>query len=136
MNINELQEAKKEALLIYEEEKSQLINNENDDVLKDELSFIEKELNKINSLIEISQSDNIKIKEMRLEKLYMQILTDMTEEEFDNLSVDEETDIFMSLFPEKWSYMVPIDEKINYLENAIIDNNLININNDSNTIRK
>ncbi len=64
MNINELKDVKKEILAIYEHEQS-LFNNENDVLFKEELKNIEREINKIDSMIDIYQHEDMDYKEMR-----------------------------------------------------------------------
>ena len=123
MDINELKQIRDDVFTSYEEEK----NKFDDDVLNDELYFIKKEINKLDELISIYNNDDIEYRVMKLEILYMRNLYDMDEDEFNSLSVDEETDIFMKLFPNKWSYSIPIEDKLKYLEEAIIDNKPISI---------
>ncbi len=50
-----------------------------------------------------------------------------TEEELNNLSDDEVADAYVNTFPQNWTYAIPLEEKLNYLEDAIIDNKMINI---------
>lgn len=123
MDINELKQIRDDVFASYVEEKNKL----DDDVLNDELYFINKEIKKLDELISIYNNDDIEYRVMKLEKLYMRNLYDMDEDEFNSLSVNEETDIFMKLFPNKWSYSVPIEDKMKYLEEAIIDNKPISI---------
>jgi hypothetical protein len=131
MDINELRDAKKEILSVYDYERSLLNNTEADALLKDELVNIENEIHKINTMIDIYQHEDIEYKVMRLERLYLQNVMNKTEEEFNDLSDAEVADAYVDCFPQKWAFAIPLDEKLNYLEDAIIDNKMINIKDNS-----
>ena len=131
MDINELRDAKKEILSVYDYERSLLNNTEADALLKDELVNIENEIHKIDTMIDIYQHEDIEYKVMRLERLYLQNVMNKTEEEFNDLSDAEVADAYVDCFPQKWAFAIPLDEKLNYLEDAIIDNKMINIKDNS-----
>ena len=131
MNITELKDVKKEILSIYDYERLLLNNNEPKVLLKDELANIENEIHKIDTMIDIYQHEDMEYIVMRLERLYMQNVMNKTEEEFNKLSDDEIADAYVDFFPQKWAFAIPLDEKLNYLEDAIIDNKMINIKDNS-----
>lgn len=130
MDINELKEAKEVVLLLYENEKTELVNK-NDSISIAKINNYEKEINKLNHLINIYENDDIDYKVMKLERLYMQNISNLTKEEFDNLSMDKKFEIYYNSFPKKWSTTISLEDKLNCLESAIIDNERIQIKDNS-----
>jgi hypothetical protein len=133
MDINELIDTKNELLSIYDDK---TLNNKNDSLLKEELNYIEKEINKLDSLIKIYENDDTDYRVMKLERLYMQNISNLSKEEFDNLSMDDKFKIYYNSFPKEWSISIPLEEQLNYLEDAIIDNELIKVKDDSLILKK
>ena len=134
MDINELKEAKEVVVSLYEHEKPDLINK-NDSISIAKTKNYEKEINKLDQLVSIYEHDDIDYKVMKLERLYMQNISNLTKEEFNNLSMDQKFEIYYNSFPKKWSTTISLEEKLNYLEDAIIDNELIKVK-DNSLIRK
>ena len=134
MDINELKEAKEVVVSLYEHEKPDLINK-NDSISIAKTKNYEKEINKLDQLVSIYEHDDIDYKVMKLERLYMQNISNLTKEEFNNLSMDQKFEIYYNSFPKKWSTTISLEEKLNYLEDAIIDNDLIKVK-DNSLIRK
>ncbi len=130
MNINELKETKEYILNLYELEKSK-VTDKNDPISIAKLKNYEKEINKLNQLINICKRDDLDYQVMKLERLYMQNITDMNEEEFNNLSMDKKFEIYHNSFPNEWIKTISLEEKLNYLEDAIIDNKNIKVKNNS-----
>ena len=128
MNVEEFKNIRDELLKIYNNQKS-FLNS-------DETKAFNKEIYKLNSFIDIYQKDDIEYRVMRLERLYMQNVMDKTEEEFSKLSVEERSDIFTKLFPDGWTYKVPINDKFDYLEKAIIENKIIHIKEDNRSLKR
>ena len=125
MEIKELFKLKEEVLLKYNDELKQKDKSGNSNAIDEALNQIKKELDKIDELINIYKVDDIEYKVMKLERLYMQIMTEKTKEEFSNLTQEEEFNIFNNVFPKNWSFKVPINQKLEYLEKAICTNKLI-----------
>ena len=121
MDVNELKKLKKEILDVYNNEKN-LKNNDNANLIDEELEQIKNEIDKIDSLIEIYQDNNIKFRVMMLERLYMRVMTKKSKEEFDKLSMDDEIEIYDKLFPDTWVLSLSLEKKQEYLEMAICDN--------------
>ena len=134
MDINELKEAKEVVVSLYEHEKPDLVNK-NDSISIAKTKNYEKEINKLDQLVSIYEHDDIDYKVMKLERLYMQNISNLTKEEFNNLSMDQKFEIYYNSFPKKWSTTISLEEKLNYLEDAIIDNDLIKVK-DNSLIRK
>ncbi len=134
MDIKELKEAKEVVVSLYEHEKPDLINK-NDSISIAKTKNYEKEINKLDQLVSIYEHDDIDYKVMKLERLYMQNISNLTKEEFNNLSMDQKFEIYYNSFPKKWSTTISLEEKLNYLEDAIIDNDLIKVK-DNSLIRK
>ena len=121
MDIKDLKDLKKEIVDIYNSEKN-LRNKSNSNLMDEELKHIENEIDKVDSLIEIYSDDNIKFRVMMLERLYMRIMTEMTKKQFDEVSIDDEVDIYNNLFPDAWVLSVSLEKKQEYLEEAICNN--------------
>ena len=125
MNIEELNKIKEEIIMQYNSELKQKENTNNPNIIDEELKYIKNEIDKIDELIKIYAVDDIEYRVMKLERLYMQIMSEKTKEEFLNLTPEEEFNIFNNLFPKKWSFEVPINQKLDYLEKAICTNKMI-----------
>ena len=126
MDVNELKELKKEIMLKYNEDKKTRDNNGQSDLINKRLEYIKKEIDKVDSLINIYNVDDIEYRVMKLERLYMRLMNGMTDKEFSSITREEEFKLFNDLFPEKWSFSFSIDEKLKYLEEAISSNRIIN----------
>ncbi len=125
MNVDDLKDLRKEIMEIYDEEKKLKEDNKKDKLLDKELEYLKNEIDKVDTLIEIYKDENIDYRLMKLERLYMQIMSEMSEKEFSKLSYDEEVDVFDRFFPDRWSFAVPIEKKLEYLEEAICTNKML-----------
>ena len=131
MNIQELINLRKEIQAKYDEEKKEYnsstldVDKEN---IRDELDDISLELFKVDKLIDIYQNNKeIEFIELKLERLYMQIMSDFDDNKFEALSENELFEIFDKYFPDKWIYIDDVNKKIELLLTAICNNKLINI---------
>ena len=125
MDVEKLKEVKEEIILQYNNELKQKENTNDQELIDEELKYIKKEIDKVDELINIYKVEDIEYRVMKLERLYMQIITEKTKEEISNLTPDEEFNIFNNVFPNNWSFAVPIDKKLEYLEQAICTNKMI-----------
>ena len=131
MNIQELINLRKEIQAKYDEEKKEYnsstldVDKEN---IRDELDDISLELFKVDKLIDIYQNNKeIEFIELKLERLYMQIMSDFDNNKFEALSENELFELFDKYFPDKWIYIDDVNKKIELLLTAICNNKLINI---------
>ena len=131
MNIQELINLRKEIQAKYDEEKKEYnsstldVDKEN---IRDELDDISLELFKVDKLIDIYQNNKeIEFIELKLERLYMQIMSDFDNNKFEALSENELFELFDKYFQDKWIYIVDVNKKIELLLTAICNNKLINI---------
>ena len=125
MNKNELKKIKEEMIIQYNDELKKKENTYQSDLEYEELKYIKKEIDKIDELIDIYTIENTEYRVMRLERLYMQIMTEKNKDDFLNLTPEEEFNIFNNVFPSNWSFEVPIDKKLEYLEKAICTSKMI-----------
>ena len=122
MDVNELKKIKEEMIIQYNNElKKKEIGPE-----YEELKYIKSEIDKVDELIDIYKIEDIEYRVMKLERLYMQIMTEKNKTAFLNLTPEEEFNIFNNVFPSNWSFEVPIDKKLEYLEKAICTSKMIN----------
>ena len=130
MNIEELEKLKEELIKIYNDELNKKdissLNSNEKQIVTDELSDIEKEIHKVESLIEISKINNEALKIARLENLYLMNTNNIKEEDFNKLSEEESYELFDEYFPDNWPYKYNIKEKEEILLDAICSNKLIN----------
>ena len=126
MTIEELNKIKEEIIIQYNNELKQKENTNNPNIIDEELKYIKNEIDKIDELIKIYAVDDIEYRVMKLERLYMQIMTEKNKTAFLNLTPEEEFNIFNNVFPSNWSFEVPIDKKLEYLEKAICTSKMIN----------
>ncbi len=125
MDVNELKKIKEEMIIQYNDELKKKENTYQSDLEYEELKYIKKEIDKIDELIDIYTIENTEYRVMRLERLYMQIMTEKNKDDFLNLTPEEEFNIFNNVFPSNWSFEVPIDKKLEYLEKAICTSKMI-----------
>ena len=131
MNIEELKKLKEEIQVQYDEEKKLFDaspNKKEKKIINEELKDISKELLKITKLIEIYQTTQPDVlKEAKLERLYMQLMSGIDENSFNNLDQDKIFELFEKYFPNKWVYIENIHQKEELLLEAICSNQTINI---------
>lgn len=121
MNIEELEKLKEEFNTEYEN----MVNNSTDETDKGALNDLKKEIDKIDSLINIYSINDLDIRVMKLERLYMQIIYSKSEEEYNKLDIDKKSDMFNNSFPDTWTYMYSQAEKEDLLIDSIVNNKLI-----------
>lgn len=93
------------------------------------LNHIKNEINKYDSLINILEKKDIEYKIMKLEKLYMQLAYNLTNDEFKKLRLEDKIEIFENLFPGNWAISTTKEKKLELLLNAITNNQMISIDN-------
>ena len=125
MDLEELKKLKEELKKVYEEEKSNNNDIVNKEVYENELKDIEKEQFKVDKMIEIYQNSDKNYIVMKLERLYMMLVSNMSENKFDELSDDDLFDIFDKSFPYEWVYKYSNEEKEQLLLDAISNNRII-----------
>ena len=129
MNIEELIKLKEELNIKYSEEKKEYDLTEikeEKEILEEELKDILKEITKVDSLIDIYRYPDKRYIVMKLERLYMMLIADLNENQFDELSEDKMFEIFDNFFPDNWEYKYNLEEKEKLLLDAICGNELIN----------
>ena len=132
MEVEELIKLKKELQQIYEiEEKEYNPNNEDNEIIEEELKDIKKEQIKVDKLIEIYKREDKGYIVMKLERLYMMLVSNLNELEFNSLNEEQMFEIFDNYFPKEWTYKYSIEEKENILLNAICKNRIINTQNNN-----
>ena len=131
MDIEELRKLKEDIQVQYDKEKKLLdasSNKKEKKIINEELEDISKELLKVTKLIEIYQTNQPDIlKEAKLERLYMQLMSGIDENSFKNLDQDKIFELFEKYFPNKWVYIENIHQKEELLLEAICSNQTINI---------
>lgn len=129
MNIEELLKLKDELKIIYDEESKELASSDKKNVslIEDELLDIQREQSKVESLIKIYESDNQDLIVTKLERLYMRIILDISEKEFDALSENKIYDTFSKCFPNEWVFIDDLDKKEQILLDAISNNKILEI---------
>ena len=125
MNIEELIILKNDLKRIYEQEKINSIGINNKETYEKELKDIEKEQIKVDKLIEIYQNQNKNNIIMKLERLYMMLLSNKCEKEFNELNENELFEIFDKYFPDEWVYKYNVLQKEQLLLEAICNNKII-----------
>ena len=126
MEMDELKKIREHIILKYNNELKEKELSDGKELFDEELRYIKKELDKVDELIDIYNNPDIDYRVMRLEILYMQLVSDMSKEDFSKLTVDEEFDIFNANFPNNWSYAFSIEKKLEYLEEAVCSNKSLN----------
>ena len=129
MNLEELIDLRCELSNLYESEKKKL--NTNSSVNNNELSDISKEIIKLNHLINIYHVDDVDYRVMKLERLYVMIISEFNEEDFNKLDEEKMFEIFNNSFPKTWIYKYNSKEKEQLLLDAICNNRFIQIITDS-----
>ena len=131
MNIEELKKLKEEIQAKYDEEKKEYeasLNSKEKEIVKEELKDISKELLKTIKLIEIYQTNQpVELKEAKLERLYMQLMSETDEENFNNFDEDKLFEIFEEYFPDEWVNINDVHQKEELLLEAICSNQMIRI---------
>ena len=122
MELEELKKIKEQIIAKYNEELNEKNSSNQKELFDEELKSIKREIDKVDELIEIYKHQNIEYRVMKLERLYMQLITEMSKEEFSRLTEDEEFDIFDELFPDNWPYHFSLENKEEYLKEAICTN--------------
>lgn len=128
MNIEELMNSRKRLEQFYKKELEKSKSSDNKDVYEGELRDIEKEIAKIDALIEIYNnciSKHPQYMLIQLEKLYLWVMSGLEREDYLKLSEEEIADLFNHNIPDGWTYdktTYPVDKKIQYLEAAICSN--------------
>lgn len=128
MSLEELLKLKEELTQAYESEKNRGLTVSDADsrkVYEEELNSINKELFKVDKLIEIYQSKSKNYIVLKLERLYMMLVSNMGEQAFNALSEDEMFKIFNKLFPDEWVYRLSVEQKEQLLLEAICENRII-----------
>lgn len=125
MNIEELKKLKEELNNIYEDEKNNGLNTTNKKICENELRDIEKEQFKVDNLIEIYQNHDKDYIIMKLERLYMILVANISENRFNELNENELYEIFDKSFPNEWVYKYSNDEKEQLLLDAIASNKIV-----------
>ena len=116
MNIEDLVKLKNEIQSIYEKEKHGMAEEKKD---------ILKELNKVDELIQIYQVKDKEYIIMKLERLYMKIVCNLNDDEFNKLSQEERYKIFSKYFPKDWVLKYSLDKKESLLLESICNNEII-----------
>lgn len=130
MNLDELIKLKEEIRKKYEEEMEKYnscISKKDKAIISGELEDILRELIKVDRLISIYQNNNNeeKLIVLLLERLYMQLILGMNQEEYDKLSEDKLFNIFDKYFPDEWVYNDDVKDKEKLLLEAICENRKI-----------
>jgi len=129
MSLEELLKLKDELAKIYEAEKMSLTDSKSEKITREELNEILKEQYKVDKLIEIYKNPNKNIKYivMKLERLYMLLLSNLNEKKFNALSEDKMFKIFDKFFPNEWVYKITDSQKEQLLLEAISENKMIDL---------
>lgn len=114
MNLEELIKIKEK--LEKEKNKCNIDASEFNKVIFNEIA---KEIKKIDNIINIYKVQDKKYIVMKLERLYMMILSNLDEGKFNSLTDDKQFEIFDKNFPDDWEYKYSIEEKEQLLLNAI-----------------
>lgn len=129
MDIEELLRIRKEIENTYNQELEKAKKSPNSIIYEDELKDIKRELDKITSIQDLysnpKSSKNKKFKLMKLENLYIWVMSNKTKEEYLNMSDEESFEVFHNNIPDGWTYdeaKYSIDKKIEDLEIAICKN--------------
>lgn len=125
MELDELKRIKEKIIEQYNKELKERSLSNQKDIFDEELKSMKKEIDKVEELIEIYKHQDIEYRVMKLERLYMQIISEMTKEEFSRLTEEKEFDIFDELFPDNWPYHLPLEKKEEYLKEAICTNGVL-----------
>lgn len=120
MDINELLKIKQEYIDDYNEEVKVNDFTQKDDL--EMLNYMERNIEKIDQLIEIYSRDDIKYRLMRLERLYVQTQLMLSKKEFDNLSSEERISKMNDMLPDEWFAKYDDEKMIDLLELAICQN--------------
>ena len=122
MELAELIKIKEQIIEKYNSELRERNLSNQKEAFDEELKSIKREIDKVDELIEIYKHQDIEYRVMKLERLYMQIIAEMTKEAFSRLTEEEEFDIFDELFPDNWPYHYTLEKKEEYLKEAICTN--------------
>ncbi len=122
MTIEELIELKRKAQEVYDAEKAK----QNAGPIEG-LDAIAGEISKIDSLIKIYGNPNIKYRIMKLERLYMMIVSGLSEAKFNQLNDDEMFEFFDNYIPDRWVFNISDEEKEQLLLDAISGNKIIEL---------
>lgn len=129
MDIEELLRIRNEIENTYNQELEKAKKSPNSIIYEDELKDIKRELDKIDIIKDLysnpKSSANKRFKLMKLENLYIWVMSYKTKEEYLNMSEEEKSEIFHNNIPDGWTYdeaKYSIDKKIEDLEIAICKN--------------
>jgi len=129
MNIEELIKLKEEIQTKYDEEKKQYdktLVEKDKIIISEELKDISYELSKILKLIEIYKTNQpIELIEAKLENLYIQLISEIDDNEFNALDQDKLFELFEKYFPNDWVYINDINQKEGLLLDAICSNQML-----------
>ena len=129
MDLNELIKLRQELQSIYDNETAEYKKENLDDNRKSaflaELDDISTELKKVDELIDIYKSNDKKLIVMKLERLYLRLLSGLDKEKFNSLDEDEMFELFDSNFPVEWVFKYSLDKQEDILLDAICKNKLI-----------
>ena len=128
MSLEELLKLKSELAQAYEREKGVGLSTKDSNskkVIEEELNDIQKEQFKVDKLIEIYQSQSKNYIVLKLERLYMMLVSNLDEKRFNALSEDEMFEIFDKFFPDEWAYRLTVEQKEQLLLEAISANKMI-----------
>ena len=129
MDIEELLRIRNEIENTYNQELEKAKKSPNSIIYEDELKDIKRELDKIDIIKDLysnpKSSANKRFKLMKLENLYIWVMSYKTKEEYLNMSEEERFEVFHNNIPDGWTYdeaKYSIDKKIEDLEIAICKN--------------
>ena len=129
MDLNELIKLRQELQSIYDNETAEYKKENLDENRKSaflaELDDISTELKKVDELIDIYKSNDKKLIVMKLERLYLRLLSGLDKEKFNSLDEDEMFELFDSNFPVEWVFKYSLDKQEDILLDAICKNKLI-----------
>ena len=128
MSLEELLKLKSELAQAYEREKGVGLSTKDSNskkVIEEELNDIQKEQFKVDKLIEIYQNQSKNYIVLKLERLYMMLVSNLDEKRFNALSEDEMFEIFDKFFPDEWAYRLTVEQKEQLLLEAISANKMI-----------
>ena len=116
---------------IYDKEKAEYIfsnlNEHDKNVFIEFLKKIFKEKTKVDYIFNVYQKGNKDYIVMKLERLYMMLLYDLNEVQFNSLGDEEMFEIFDKCFPDEWVFIDSLDMKEDLLLDAIRKNKPIRI---------
>ena len=129
MDIEEIIRIRNEIENTYNQELEKAKKSPNSIIYEDELKDIKRELDKIDIIKDLysnpKSSANKSFKLMKLENLYIWVMSNKTKEEYLNMSEEERFEVFHNNIPDGWTYdeaEYSIDKKIEDLEIAICKN--------------